>query len=476
VYIVIEDKETIEKYHKIFKEILTYETKKISCYVIHKQDKEESKENLRKTVFWSSNNKFWSAYKIAKNKNTGKDNCYWNVIGLLTIKPDEDGRLNKFNEINFPLDGIDRSIQGIFIKNQSNKIFVAHRGKVHTIGNILNLDIDQIERIFIIDGDQKTEVALIGELPNDIRYYSDFQKKVIDFVKIVEDFKKVDITPEMRSECYITWKKINSCNDKKNGVKNGVKKIHEKTGMNERTAKGHLDSLDHWFIGDEWKFILSKKDIDYYLLQIKNDFNDNIYKNALLAIEKNKNYREQRNIQKKRNKNTRIIETKSLSTLEGDNIQTVSSKNNSFLSIKAAKKYYMNLLAYHKIDNIPVTKIPYLKNVLENEILAEATGIQHYYDKFNNGIKIEGQKTWLLEKKVKNKDRYGNPGSGVIPSDIVSGIITIFEQRNIAEHDKEKITYATYLGVFDLMARTISCLSNTVVPDEIIAICNLENH
>jgi hypothetical protein len=171
-----------------------------------------------------------------------------------------------------------------------------------------------------------------------------------------------------------------------------------------------------------------------------------------------------------------LIKKNNLINLPDNSISNplISTSNNTFLSVEAAKKYYLNLLAYHKIDNKPITKIPYLKNVLENEILAEATGIQHYYDKIENGIKIAGQKSWLLDNKEKNRDRHGNPASGVIPSDIVSGIINTFEQRNIAEHDKDKITYATYLGIFDLMARVISCFSGTSIPVEILEICNLK--
>ena len=219
---------------------------------------------------------------------------------------------------------------------------------------------------------------------------------------------------------------------------------------------------------DESQYLNFQKNVRDFIIEIdriKNIVDDSA---ASTVIKKNNKVNKSKAIPIKNNNSLGLSNTNISSPL-------ILSNRNTFLSVEAAKKYYINLLAYHKIDNVPATRIPYLKNVLENELLAEATGIQHYYDKTDNGIKVEGQKTWLLDKKVKNKDCFGSPSSGVIPSDIVSGIINIFEQRNIAEHDKQKITHATYLGVFDLMARTISCLSGTSIPEEIIAICNSKN-
>jgi hypothetical protein len=144
------------------------------------------------------------------------------------------------------------------------------------------------------------------------------------------------------------------------------------------------------------------------------------------------------------------------------------------LSVESAQEHYANLLAYHRMGNSYATKVPSFKNELENEILPEITGINHFMPKYeNNKIVEDGQKKWLLDNQLK-MDRYGVTTSGTIPKEIVTGIVNIFSQRNKAEHEKT-MTKAAYLGIFDLMARAISCFSDTSIPDEIQAICDDEN-
>jgi len=139
-------------------------------------------------------------------------------------------------------------------------------------------------------------------------------------------------------------------------------------------------------------------------------------------------------------------------------------------------KYYKILIQINEIKVIPAIKIPLLKSILEKEILAKITGVYHFHDKFsNNTVVREGQKKWLLNNKVKDKDRYGTPKSGTIRSDIVSGIINLFDLRNVAEHDDINITEADYLGVFALMAKIINYFFLEPIPDEIKNVCNLKN-
>jgi len=140
----------------------------------------------------------------------------------------------------------------------------------------------------------------------------------------------------------------------------------------------------------------------------------------------------------------------------------------AYISESSAKMYYDSLLAFHNINFLPATKISTIKNVLESEILTEITGINHFFDEYNNNIKVrDGQKYWLLERKFKKKDRYGNPESGSIRSDIVSGIINIFEQRNIAEHKREDITETDYLGIFSQTIKIIKYFSDIEIQNEI---------
>lgn len=144
-----------------------------------------------------------------------------------------------------------------------------------------------------------------------------------------------------------------------------------------------------------------------------------------------------------------------------------------YISKESANNFYKNLYVFHNIDFIPATKVSTLKNVLENEVLAETTGIQYYHDKYKDGISYKGQKTWL-QARLQKLDRNENAIKEGIPKHIITGIDNLFAQRNIAEHEKD-ISPAAYYGIFDIMVKSIECFSGTPLPDEIKAICNLES-
>jgi len=132
----------------------------------------------------------------------------------------------------------------------------------------------------------------------------------------------------------------------------------------------------------------------------------------------------------------------------------------AYISEKSGQKYYKFLLDCHNMDSKLETKVPYLKNKLENEILAEITNLKHFYGD-------NGQMKWLLNNQISGYQRM----NGFIPEDIVSGIIYIFKKRNIAEHGKET-AYAEYLFIFYHIAKTISLFSDISIPNEINNICN----
>jgi hypothetical protein len=132
-----------------------------------------------------------------------------------------------------------------------------------------------------------------------------------------------------------------------------------------------------------------------------------------------------------------------------------------YISKKMAQKFYDNILDHHKMNNSLFNKVPAIEDELEEMLaLPELAGV-------NN--ESGGQKNWLKANRIKRV--YGKIKSGVIPPDLVDGLLTIFPYRNKAKHEK-KMSYACYLGIFDCMAQAISFFSNTPIPDEIQAICD----
>ena len=131
----------------------------------------------------------------------------------------------------------------------------------------------------------------------------------------------------------------------------------------------------------------------------------------------------------------------------------------NYLSKELSEKYFEIIMEIHLLKNSITNKVPALKNELE-EILTQVTGVNHF-----GGDK--GQRRWLINNQIRRKN--GQIASGTIPEDIVSGIINLFANRNKAEHDKI-MDKATYLGIFALMAKAISCLSNTPIPVKIQAV------
>jgi hypothetical protein len=124
------------------------------------------------------------------------------------------------------------------------------------------------------------------------------------------------------------------------------------------------------------------------------------------------------------------------------------------------------------MENKLATKVPALKNQLENEILEKITGISHYRGKGkrNDPDYQKGQKDWLFDRRIK-RDRHGNISEGDVEPGIVTGIDNLINLRNEAEHGKE-MTYADYMGIFGLMAKVIHSFSNCPIPKEIDDILN----
>ncbi|MCB0524508.1 MAG: hypothetical protein KDC75_13215 [Phaeodactylibacter sp.] len=121
---------------------------------------------------------FWAVFD-----NTGTR--YWNAFG--TGKPIA-GKNNSITcEINFPFDGIERRVAGVFGR-ESDKVLLLHRGRIgggrKGIGKSLFFDNYRGAYEVIQDGDQENTLALIGSL--DSKY---FVQQIASFIFEVQRIK-----------------------------------------------------------------------------------------------------------------------------------------------------------------------------------------------------------------------------------------------------------------------------------------------
>ena len=135
-----------------------------------------------------------------------------------------------------------------------------------------------------------------------------------------------------------------------------------------------------------------------------------------------------------------------------------------YISEDLAHSYYKFLLDCNNMECNLETKIPLLKNKLENEILKEITKKNSF---FNHSDKENSQMNWLINNQISGINR----NKGFIEEYIVSGIIYIFKMRNIAEHKKEA-THAEYIFILFHIAKTINFFSGIPISDQINFMCN----
>jgi len=175
MYRKITEKKEIEKYQKIFFNILHNNDKT----EIFKNHKIGFQGDIRKCdVFWFTKLRYWSAFRIIKNKR------YWNVFGLEYPK-ENDNSLSIIVEINFSFCG--GNTGGILAKDdETGKIIIAHNGKITITGIPNGKDIFwehyNGKRVKI----NNKEKVLIGELNS-----SDFPTNVRDFIIEVERIKEI---------------------------------------------------------------------------------------------------------------------------------------------------------------------------------------------------------------------------------------------------------------------------------------------
>lgn len=127
---------------------------------------------------------FWAVFEEG-------DTRYWNAFG--TGKPNA-GKNNSITcEINFPYEGIERRIAGVWGR-EGEQVVLLHRGKIgggrKGIGKGLFLDNYRGEPITILDGEVENSLSLIGHLDS-----MHFVQQVANFVHEVHRIKALTEAP-----------------------------------------------------------------------------------------------------------------------------------------------------------------------------------------------------------------------------------------------------------------------------------------
>lgn len=169
---IISDETKIEKCNALFEEKLS------SC----------THEKFNISVSWQGGNievlaKYLPELDIwfSFNKYT-VDNRFWNVFGI--GKPKQGRNHSIVTEINFPFEGINRSVAGIFAEESGN-ILVLHRGRINGMKKEYFINHFRGDFVTAIDGNNKTEFCLIAELNS-----KHFPMQVASFVKEIDRVKK----------------------------------------------------------------------------------------------------------------------------------------------------------------------------------------------------------------------------------------------------------------------------------------------
>ena len=116
----------------------------------------------------------WYAQQIQDKK------C-WNGFGIGA--PIAGKKVALAAEINFPAEGLNRALSGVFAHDENDRVFVLHRGKIRG-GKALFFQYYQGKTITAEDGGKPDTFALIGSL-ND----ADFPAQLASFVRQILDIK-----------------------------------------------------------------------------------------------------------------------------------------------------------------------------------------------------------------------------------------------------------------------------------------------
>lgn len=174
---IIDKESEIKNAQKLFETILKkFSDEQIITTTGHKG------KNWDTPVLWSDSLGIWYCFEIIEHSR------YWNAFGV--GKPSPRRQSNIVCEINFPIKGIDRSVGGVFVKDNSGEIFVVHRGRIAGgrpgIGKSLFMENFKGDWTEIDDAGEQNIVALIGSLSD-----PNFPENLSKFVIEVDRIKKL---------------------------------------------------------------------------------------------------------------------------------------------------------------------------------------------------------------------------------------------------------------------------------------------
>ena len=144
--------------------------------------------NVNCVINWSKNLGLWfHSRKLEGTFNFERIaiSRYWNAFGLSEVVPKQNSMLPIVCEINPPLEGLEKRVQGAFARD-NGRIWLLHRGKIGGgrpgIGRRLFFE-NYLKEIKDIAGDR---FAIIGDIRS-----SDFVECVRSFVQEVERIKGI---------------------------------------------------------------------------------------------------------------------------------------------------------------------------------------------------------------------------------------------------------------------------------------------
>jgi len=140
------------------------------------------------TVLYSPELNIWKSH-IAYNQ----EHKYWNGFGI--GRPVRGKNNSLVGEINFPHEGIKRTISGAFGIEDNGTILILHRGKIGGgkpgVGKSIFVDNFRGDFVDAIDGDRETTFCLVGELNSEL-----FPSQVSTFIHEIQRIKNLLIINE----------------------------------------------------------------------------------------------------------------------------------------------------------------------------------------------------------------------------------------------------------------------------------------
>lgn len=208
---IITDQREVRKCQKALEERLTNSLGMSNEYIIGFPS-----GNWNATVNY--NNTIWySTYEIEGKR-------YWNGFGVVAELNTKKSN-NIVVEVNPPLNGINKSVSGIFAKNsKTNRIYLLHRGKIgggrKGIGKKAFLDWYKKELVTLNDSSNKEHHAImIGEIASE-----SFIDNLEKFVSHVYEFKSLVSSGLIDESTYLSDEEL-------------LEKAKEKRGSKNKTTK-----------------------------------------------------------------------------------------------------------------------------------------------------------------------------------------------------------------------------------------------